>query len=119
MKKEIKLENVLFIGVIVVIVHILTIYMFMNRINGYEEKLERSNDAYEKVVIENDDLKDRINDLKDHINELDSNIYNVFNKQPYELTIEHGDSTITYEQDRFGLFDSYHCIITKSSIIGE
>ena len=39
MKKEIKLENVLFIGVIVVIIYVLTICMFMNRINGYEEKL--------------------------------------------------------------------------------
>lgn len=112
MKKEIKLENVLFIGAIVMIIYVLTICMFMNRINGYEEKLERSSNDYEKVVIENDNLKD-------HIDDLNSNIYNVFNKQPYKLTIEHNDSMITYEQDKFGLFDSYHSITTKSSIIGE
>ena len=112
MKKEIKLENVLFIGVIVVIIYVLTICMFMNRINGYEEKLEKSGNDYEKVVTENDNLKD-------HINDLNSNIYNLFNKQPYKLTIEHDDSRITYEQDKFGLFDSYHSITTKSSIIGE
>ena len=51
MKKEIKLENVLFIGVIVVIIYVLTICMFMNRINGYEEKLERSSNDYEKVLF--------------------------------------------------------------------
>ena len=112
MKKEIKLENVLFIGVIVVIIYVLTICMFMNKINGYKEKLERSGNDYEKVVTENDNLKD-------HIDNLNSNIYNLFNKQPYKLTIKHDDSRITYEQDKFGLFDSYHSITTKSSIIGE
>ena len=65
-----------------------------------------------KTILENDDLKD-------HIDDLNSNIYNLFNKQPYKLTIEHDNSRITYEQDKFGLFDSYRSITTKSSIIGE
>ena len=112
MKKEIKLKNVLFIGAIVMIIYVLTICMFMKKVNGYEEKLEKIGNDYEKVIIEN-------NNLKDHIEDLNSNIYNLFNKQPYKLTIEHNGSRITYEQDKFGLFDSYRSMTTRISVIGE
>ena len=103
MKKEIKLENVLFIGVCIIIVYVLTVCAFMNKINGYEEKLEASNKSYDELVTENNDLQD--------------NVYKMYNKQPYQINITHGDENITYKQDKFGLFDSYYSF--TSYTLGE
>lgn len=103
MKKEIKLENVLFIGVCIIIVYVLTVCAFMNKINGYEEKLEASNKAYDELVTENNDLQD--------------NVYKMYNKQPYQINITHDNENITYKQDKFGLFDSYYSL--TSYTLGE
>lgn len=103
MKKEIKLENVLFIGVCIIIVYVLTVCAFMNKINRYEEKLEASNKSYDELVTENNDLQD--------------NIYKMFNKQPYKMNIKHDNEFITYGQDKFGLFDSYYSF--TSYTLGE
>lgn len=110
MKKEIKLKNVLFIGACVIIIYVLTVCVFMNKINKYEEELETSNKSYEKIVAEN-------NNLQEHINDLNENVYKMYNKQPYKINITHDNESITYGQDRFGLFDSYYKMTTH--ILGE
>lgn len=110
MKKEIKLENVLFIGVCIIIVYVLTVCAFMNKINGYEEKLEASNKSYDELVTENNELVTENNDLQD-------NVYKMYNKQPYQINITHDNENITYKQDKFGLFDSYYSF--TSYTLGE
>lgn len=93
-------EILIIIGVIVLLGVLLFIGCLFNRIERLESELERTNNEYVMVVIDNDNLKDEITDLH-------NNIYNLFEKKPYELHIEHDNERITYQQDKFGIFDSY------------
>ena len=102
MKKEIKLV-MLFIGVCIIVIYGLTVYGFMQKINMYKELLQISNETYEELVTENNDLQD--------------NVYKMFNKQPYEMNIKHNNEIITYGQDKFGWFDSYYSF--TSYTLGE
>ena len=83
-------EILIIIGVIVLLGVLLFIGCLFNR----------TNNEYVMVVTDNDNLKDEITDLH-------NNIYNLFEKKPYELHIEHDNERITYQQDKFGIFDSY------------
>lgn len=96
-----KKEILITVGVIVLLILLMIIGGLVNKINSYEEKLSKLNDEYVEIVAEN-------NNLKDNIDSLNENIYNLFEKKPYKLSIEHNDERITYQQDKFGLFDSYY-----------
>lgn len=95
-----KKELSIILIIVVVLGLILTIGVLVNKIERYEEKLSKLDKEYVSLVTENDKLKD-------NIEELNSNIYNLFEKKPYELSITHDDTRIIYKQDKFGWFDSY------------
>lgn len=108
--KKIKTENlVILVMGIIIIVLVATIGEFQNIITENKESYEKRID---KLVEENGELSKQNYDLNE-------NVYNMFEKKPYELTIKHDDNTITYKQDKFGLFDSYYKMTTYSSAIGE
>lgn len=99
--KEFK-EFIIFVGcILVVFLVIIGVYCrntYIDKIKGYESQIEQ-------LKSENQQLSEKVEDYNE-------NVYNMFNKQPYELRVNHDDTHITYKQDKFGLFDSY----TKSII---
>lgn len=102
MKKELN-EKMLFIGGIIIILLCIIAYLkvsYSNMISKYEAEIER-------LTNENLKLSEDNNKLSNEINDLSENVYNLFEEQPYRISIEHDGKYITYRQDRFGLFDSY------------
>lgn len=110
MKKYLKAENlVIMIMGIIIIVLVATIGDMNNIIKDKElacdKRIEQLNKDNEKLVEEK--------------YELEQNVYNMFEKKPYSISLQHDGSTITYKQDKFGLFDSYHKMVTTVTSIEE
>lgn len=99
------IKNLILIGVVVLLMLISVIGFLANKNIEYKKELSKLNEEYAKIVTENSDLKENIDDLNE-------NIYNLFEKKPYRIHITNNDTSITYQQDKFGWFDSY----TKSTI---
>ena len=96
-----KKETIAIVGLVIfILLGIITVlgvnYSIM--VGEYETKIEE---------LSEDNVK-----LSEEINELSENIYNVFEKQPYKISIDRDGEYITYQQDKFGWFDSY----SKSTI---
>lgn len=95
-----KKEILIVTSIIVFLICLIIMGGLLNKINKYEDEISKINNEYIKIVAENDNLKNDIDDLN-------QNVYNLFEKKPYKLNIKHNDTRITYQQDKFGLFDSY------------
>lgn len=101
MKNKIKIENIVILVMgVVIIVLVATLGEINKKILNYEDSYETLSLKYDNIAKENIELTNEVNDLN-------NNIYNLFEKQPYKLTVHHNNETITYQQSKFGLFDSY------------
>ncbi len=98
-------EKAHYIKWVLVAIFILTLIVLGNKmVFRYEKEQKDLIKGYEQKIIELTEDNDK---LSKENQELSNNIYNVFEKQPYTITIKHDDEYITYSQDKFGLFDSY------------
>ena len=113
MKRKIEEKHIL--RVVIIIMTIMLIAAF-GEVNNKKHEYENS---YRKLESENLKLKTTISEMTEEVEDLDNNIYNLFEKKPYKLRIKHDNTMITYEQESFGLFDSYSKTTMTSSLIGE
>lgn len=96
-------EVMIFIGCIVLV---FLVIMGIYCKNVYDDKINNYETTISQLQSENEELTNKVQDLND-------NVYNAFNKQAYKLRVEHDGAHITYQQDKFGLFDSYSTSITR------
>lgn len=92
---------------ILVLVLVIVIRVLSNDNYKYEKEIsDLMNERYE-IVTENSDLKATVEDLNKEVEYYNKNIYNLFEKKPYELRVKNDKEYILYTQDKFGIFDSY------------